>query len=62
MYKLNNAKYEDICRHLKSCNQLFIPNLSDRVDILKYSNKIQKEKYNLEIENMNLKKNCEKIL
>ena len=43
MFRLNHAKYEDICLHLKSCNQLFIPNLSDRVDILKYSNKIHEK-------------------
>jgi ribosomal protein S18 acetylase RimI-like enzyme len=39
-YSINNTTYLQIYEHLKLCDKTFIPILSERVSIEKYSNKI----------------------
>lgn len=40
VYKINQAKNSDILRHLRNCNDSFIPPLNQKVDVDNYSRKI----------------------
>ena len=39
-FKINRATVEDIYKHLLACNNLFVPILSEKVDLQKYSAKL----------------------